>query len=494
MSKEGATREVSYAAHLTAVASERGDDIDLYLVSRDGTEVGLSWSTLESRANQIARRLRRQVQPGEVVAIALPNEPLHILATLASWKLGARVLPLRSDLPPWEFDRLLDLAGPAACIAADSRHRNAVTPAELEATAGDDDTPLPDQIPSSTQLVASSGSTGTPKLIAIPARGVIGGDAQAHFSVGADRGTTLVVSPLYHVNGFAFAAPNLLEGKRVFVMERFDARQAVRLVQAHQVTHTVMVPTMLQRIAALDDVVPEQLVSLETVIYGGATIPGWVVDRWLELIPPDRFVFLYGSSERLAVCSMTGKEWPAHRGSTGKPMDADMKVVGPGGETLGPGHIGELYFRPPAGRALFHYIGRDTPKPTPDGYLSLGDMGSVDEEGYVYIADRRNDMIVTGGANVFPAEVEAALSEHPQVVDQVVIGLDDTEWGRRVHAIVEPVDITDPPDVEALRQHCRDRLAAYKVPKSFEVVERVPRTAAGKVNRAQMSDERGGQR
>jgi bile acid-coenzyme A ligase len=131
-----------------------------------------------------------------------------------------------------------------------------------------------------------------------------------------------------------------------------------------------------------------------------------------------------------------------------------------------------------------------TPKPTDDGFYTLGDVGWLDDDGYLYVTDRRTDMIVTGGANVFPAEVEIALSEHPEVVDQVVVGVPDDEWGQRVHAIVQVANPDRPPAPEALRDFCKTRLAAYKVPKTFEVVERVPRTEAGKFNRTDLGNAR----
>jgi bile acid-coenzyme A ligase len=138
----------------------------------------------------------------------------------------------------------------------------------------------------------------------------------------------------------------------------------------------------------------------------------------------------------------------------------------------------------------FEYLGAETPLPTTDGFTSIGDLGWLDEEGYLYVADRRTDMIVTGGANVFPAEIEAALSEHPKVGDVVVVGVTDPEWGRRVHAIVEPADATDPPSVEELDAYVRARITAYKVPKTYEFLDRLPRTDAGKLNRTALADER----
>ena len=141
-------------------------------------------------------------------------------------------------------------------------------------------------------------------------------------------------------------------------------------------------------------------------------------------------------------------------------------------------------------RRLFRYLGVPTPEPTHDGYRTIGDLGWLDEHGYLFIADRRTDLIITGGANVFPAEVEAALSEHPEVVDQVVVPVPDAEWGHRVHAIVQPADPANPPDPVALREFCKDRLAAYKAPKTFEFVEPLPRTPAGKFNRTALGEAR----
>jgi bile acid-coenzyme A ligase len=146
--------------------------------------------------------------------------------------------------------------------------------------------------------------------------------------------------------------------------------------------------------------------------------------------------------------------------------------------------------KPLTDRLMFRYIGAPTPAPTADGYYSIGDLGSLDDDGYLYIADRRTDLIITGGANVFPAEVEAALSEHPEVVDQVVVGVPDDEWGHRVHAIIQPVDLARPPTADELRNFVRQRLASYKAPKTFEVVAAVPRSEAGKLNRTALGEQR----
>ncbi|HYV89273.1 MAG TPA: feruloyl-CoA synthetase, partial [Candidatus Polarisedimenticolia bacterium] len=193
--------------------------------------------------------------------------------------------------------------------------------------------------------------------------------------------------------------------------------------------------------------------------------------------------------ERIGSTIATGVEWLAHEGTVGKAVGCTLKILDPDGRELPPGEVGDIFMKSTISAKPFEYLGAAPPKTTPDGYATFGDMGWVDKDGYLYIADRRVDMIISGGANVYPAEVETALSEHPKVADAVVIGLPDEEWGRRVHAIIEPAEGAVPGEAE-LKEYCRARLAAYKVPKSFEFVAKMPRSAAGKVNRGTLTAER----
>jgi bile acid-coenzyme A ligase len=199
----------------------------------------------------------------------------------------------------------------------------------------------------------------------------------------------------------------------------------------------------------------------------------------------------YGMTENLGLASLRGDEWLEHRGSVGRGFrETEIRIVGDDGEPLPPGEIGEVFLRAPMNDA-YRYLGGAAPlPPTPDGFRSAGDLGHLDDEGYLYIADRRTDMIVTGGANVFPAEVENALIAHPGIADVVVLGLPDPDWGRRVHAVVERADaaLSD----QDVIQYAKTRLARYKVPKTVEFVEEIPRTAATKVSRSAMTRARGG--
>lgn len=498
--QEQAPGEVSYGRRLTELAGERGDATAVVFAHSSGDDAPVSWAELERRANQTAHALAdRAVAEGDVVVVALRNSVQHLVASFGAWKLGASVLPLRYDLPPWERHRMLDLAR-ARVVVGDwpDAPPGTMTTADIDASTDRDTAPPPDRVPPCARLIATSGSTGSPKIIVTPAPGlwssVPGAISPSALERPPGSAVHLTTSPMYHTNGFAASYMPLLAGERVVLMERFDAARAVELIEEYGVTHVIMVPTMLQRVARLDGVHDRDLTSLERVLYGGAAIAGWVVRTWLELVPPERFWFSYGSSEGIGLCVMTGREWQDHPGATGFPVDCDLKILDASGEELPVGEVGEIFMRPLEGSGpTFSYLGGEMPRPTPDGFWSIGDMGRVDEAGFLYIADRRQDMIVSGGANVFPAEVEAALSEHPGVVDNVVVGLPDAEWGRRVHAIVQPARVGAPPGADELRAHCKQRLAAYKVPKSFELVEALPRSAAGKINRSALAAERSGE-
>ena len=249
---------------------------------------------------------------------------------------------------------------------------------------------------------------------------------------------------------------------------------------------------MLQRLAQVPDIDQRDLSSLDWVQQGAALLPVWLGRRWCELVGPEHFFLTYGASERHGYVCCRGDEWLEHPGAVGRGyMGTDIQIIGDDGAILPAGEIGGIYMRRATGPEAT-YMGEDvTPMlTTDDGYFSVGDLGWLDEDGYLYVADRRVDMIVTGAANVFPAEVEAALSEHPAIADVVVVGLRDEEWGRRVHAIVQPTDPSDPPDPSELIAFAKGRLAPYKVPKTVELVDAIPRNDVMKFNRAALTEER----
>jgi bile acid-coenzyme A ligase len=485
---------VSLGRQLALLAAESEEQTAIVHVGPSGAERTISWRELDRRSNQAARLFARAgVGQGSIMVVALENSSEHFFADFGAWRLGATVVPLRWDLPSWERDRLLTLARPAAVVGSWTEAPYPVlSPADLDNSRELDDGPLPDRVADPVHAMASSGSTGAPKLIVTRVPGVVGGDAMSQKSnVLAARGRTteLVVSPLYHTNGFS-CVNGLLEGQQLVVMQRFDASLAVDLIERHRVNSAIMVPTMLKRIVELPGVKSRDFSSIDAILYGGAVIPHWVVRAWFELVGPERFVFSYGGTEAIGLAMARGDEWLRHQGTVGRPVDCEVKIVDDDGDQIPPGCVGNIFLRRTDAVGVSSYVGTENLTVDADGYSTFGDLGWLDDDGYLYVTDRRVDMIITGGANVYPAEVELALAEHSEVADAVVVGLPDTEWGHRVHAIVAAIDVSRPPDPAELAAHVAARLAPYKVPKSVEIVERIPRTEMGKINRSALAAAR----
>jgi bile acid-coenzyme A ligase len=302
----------------------------------------------------------------------------------------------------------------------------------------------------------------------------------------------LVLAPMYHVNAFS-TLRNMLAGDRLTVLEKFDAARAVDVIEKHRITTFTATPTMLQRIADLPGIGSRDLSSLVWILQGAAPMPPSLVHRWASLIGAERIVMAYGSSEGFGLTALRGDEWMTHPGSVGRPLPGtEVKILGDDERELPRGETGDVFLRS-AREGGSSYLG-DVPQArrTADGFATMGDLGHLDADGYLYLADRRADLIISGGANVFPAEVESALIDHPKIADVVVIGLKDPEWGRRVHAVIEPADPASPPAAEEVREYAKARLAAYKVPKTIEIVTAIPRSEATKVNRGAMTAERDG--
>jgi bile acid-coenzyme A ligase len=234
------------------------------------------------------------------------------------------------------------------------------------------------------------------------------------------------------------------------------------------------------------------LSSLQIVFHMAAPMPPWLKEKWIEWLGPEKIYELYGGTERQGATVISGVEWLTHRGSVGKIGETSaLRIIGEDGKDVAPGESGEIYFLPNDGPgSTYHYLGAK-PKRRADGWESLGDIGRIDAEGYLYLGDRLADMILRGGANIYPAEVEAAVMAHPKVRSCVVVGLPDPEFGQRVHAILELTEAADPQSVaDAMGGFLADRLSRYKHPESFEIVATGLRDDAGKVRRTLVRDER----
>ncbi|HET9874313.1 MAG TPA: class I adenylate-forming enzyme family protein [Mycobacterium sp.] len=480
---------VPFGTRLGDLAAQRAEDIAIVTVAPDGSAQSLTFRELDARANQWGRALADAgAEADSPVALAIPNSEHLALAALGCWKIGAVPIPMRWDLPDWERSRVLAVIDPAVTVDEQTRWTLAA------AAATQSETSLPEAVSSTVNGICSSGSTGTPKVILSLAPSIWTAQLSTPFLAAwtpvAEPQTILVPGPMYHTNGFA-TLTSLLGGDRLVVLERFDAATVVDMIEKHRITNFTATPTMLARIAALPAIRQRDLSSVVWILQGAAVMPPTLLHTWFELLSPEQVVMAYGMTENLGLTALRGDEWLTHPGSVGRGFrETEIRILDPHGRPVGLGELGDVYLRAPMS-AGYRYLGAAPPLPcTPDGFRSAGDVGHLDADGYLYVADRRSDMIVTGGANVFPAEVECALADHESIADIVVIGLADPEWGHRVHAVVQRVDpmLTE----RQVIAYAKSRLAPYKVPKTVEFVDDIPRTAATKVNRSAMVEARGG--
>jgi bile acid-coenzyme A ligase len=482
---------ISNVEQLQVHARERPDEVCYVHLAMDRSERSITWAELDERSSQVAAALiARGVGLGDLVGLGIRNSPELVFAVFATWKAGAVPVSVRWDVPAWELERLQQTIAPKVYVSPDDLPW-------LVATADDPVPELEPVVSPHANGICSSGSTGTPKVILVRNPAVVNPltttPIAAHWGLPIERPQRiLVLAPMYHVNAFA-TLHSMLQGDHLFVMEKFDAVQIVDVIERHRISTFTATPTMLQRIADLPGVDDRDLSSIRWILQGAAPMPPSLVHRWADLIGAEKIIMAYGGTENLGLTVLDGTEWMAHQGSVGRGFrDAEIRILDDDGNDLPTGEIGHIYMKAP-GYDGATYLGEVPQVPTTDdGFGSYGDMGHLDADGYLYLADRRADLIITGGANVFPAEVEAALSDHPKVADVVVVGLKDEEWGRRVHAIVQPTDPADPPTFDEVKAYVKSRLLPYKVPKSMEVVDAIPRSEAMKVNRGRLVEARGG--
>jgi bile acid-coenzyme A ligase len=493
---------VSYGRRLTDLAEQHPHRPAVIIATPGAAEESLSFLELEQRANRLARLFQqRGIGQSSVVALALKNSSAYFVASFATWKLGACVFPLRWDLPDWERERLLEVAKPHLLVGDLAPGATTVlSPNDFQQGDGLDSGPLPDVVAQPFRMNATGGSTGTPKIVVSRLPGIVNPEAPwgpiAKTLCLEPGQVQLVAGPLYHFGPSSNAIGGLLGGHTLVVLTGFEPAHTLEMIARYRVQIGMLVPTMLYRIMQLPDLAngdraSHHLASVVRLSIAGAKCPDWLLRKAIETFGADKIHTGYGGTENIGSTSVSGRDWLTHPGTVGRGNFTDIKILDDNGGELPTGEVGEIWMRHQGlATPLFEYRGGATTKLTEDSYASLGDLGWVDEEGYLYIADRRTDMFVSGGANVYPAEVEAALLEHPSVADVAVVGLPDDEWGARGHAILVLHGDRPPVDTEALKEHCHSRLARYKIPKSFEFVAGLPRDTLGKIRRSQLREER----
>lgn len=462
-------------------------------VRHDGQD--LTWDALERAANRRARAFaERGVQAGDFVAIGLPNSNAFYETSFAIWKLGATPTSLSHRLPRGEVAAILDVLKPALVVGGEPDWNAPNALPQDFVPEGVSDEPLDRPVARYWKAMTSGGSTGRPKIILDHQPAVA--ELTAAPPLGIEHGTALLnPGPLYHNAPFLVSHLALFAGGSVTGLKKFDAEEALRLIEAHRLEWVNFVPTMMHRIWALPEGVRNRydLSSLKVVFHMAAPMPAWLKEKWIDWLGPERIFELYGGTERQGNTVISGTEWLAHKGSVGRPDPAvcQIRIIGEDGNDVAPGETGEIYFLPASGSgSTYHYLGAN-PKRRQDGWESIGDVGRFDADGYLYLGDRLSDMILRGGANIYPAEVEAAVVAHPDVRSSIVVGLPDAELGSRLHAIIEIREGADPRSVvDSMGPVLADLLSRNKHPESYEIATASLRDDSGKARRTLLRDER----
>lgn len=413
----------------------------------------------------------------------------QVKALLIGERYLEAVRQLRSALPTVEHYITFEGTGEGFLAYEDMLAGTA--PTEEEAAVDEDDTAI---------LMYTSGTTALPKGVLLTHNdftAYVCGTVE--LADGTSRGTALLCAPLYHIAAAANIMTTFFGGRRVVILRQFDARDWTAAVERERVTHAFVVPTMLKQILDLPDLKGRDLRSLETLSYGGAAMPLAVIRRAIETFPPTvGFVNAFGQTETTSTLTILGPEDHRLTGSPeeverklhrlqsiGRPLpDVEIAVFDEAGRPLPRGEVGEIAVRTP--RLMKGYATEEGASlPLQDGWLPTRDMGWIDGDGYVFLAGRRDDMIIRGGENIAPMEVEAVLQTHDAVEEVVVIGLPDVEWGQKVAAVVVPC-AGQSVGARDLIEHCRQRLASFKKPDVVHFVSELPRNHLGKVLRREL--------
>ncbi len=504
------------AMHLAAVA-ERAPDRAAIIMGQSGETI--TFRELDERSNQVAQLFRaRGIERGGSVAIMLENHPRFLEVLWAAQRSGLYYTAINSHLTADEVEYIVDDCGaelvvsskflePVATALAGERlprlrHRLMIDGAAegwepYEDVVGKQPTtPIDDECEGDFMLY-SSGTTGRPKgiqrpLTLAPMGEGLPGAVPFLQAIGVQDGSVyLNPAPLYHAAPLAWSSGAQRLGATVVVMERYDPVEALRLIERHHVTQTQMVPTMFVRLLKLPEAERTRfdLGSLRTAVHAAAPCPVEVKRQMIEWWGPIISEY-YSSTEGAGATFITSEEWLAHPGSVGKPMIGTPHIVDDDGHELPAGEIGTIYFE---GSIAFEYHNdQDKTASTRDehGWTTVGDVGYLDGEGYLYLTDRRSFMIISGGVNIYPQEAENVLVNHPKVMDVAVIGVPNTEMGEEVKAVVQPVSWEDAGDELAseLLSYCREHLATYKCPRSIDFDPQLPRLDSGKLYKRLLRD------
>jgi long-chain acyl-CoA synthetase len=501
--------------HFSAYATETPDR-PAYILGASGEVV--TYRELDCRSNQIAHLLRLAgVQRGDHIAMMMKNCREFLQVAQGALRAGVIFTPISTHLKQDETAYIITNCKAKLFIASASLATVATEAAAAAkglgrclSVGGDipgfdsleeqlkalPDTPISDEFLGAPMLY-SSGTTGKPKGVywkphadSIHADHPMAGSVGAFFGFGVET-IYLSPAPLYHAAPLHYNLMVLGLGGTSVIMEHFDPEQALALIERYRATHSQWVPIMFVRMLKLPEAARQRfdLSSMKCAIHAAAPCPIDVKEAMIDWWGPV-IVEYYSGSEGNGFTIIDSANWLTHKGSVGQAIIGEPRILGENGEVLGPGKVGDVYF---ANSRPFEYF--DEPEKTREafneqGWSTMGDVGYLDEEGFLYLTDRKNFTIITGGVNVYPAEIEGLLITHFKVADVAVFGVPHPEFGEEVVAVVQPMDWADATEetAEELSLWMRERLSTIKVPRRIDFLEQLPRMDNGKLYKRHLQD------
>jgi len=475
------------------------------IVSDKGRWTYAQW---EANANKRARALAgREIKKGDRVATIFLNGNEVLETYLALMKLGAVIVPLNVRLAPGELQYIIEHSGASSIILSDEFEspireikndlqnvkqyfmsggdvKEDMIPLE-DIYHGEPDRDLSEALDGDDMacILYTAGTTGRPKGVLLSHRNCVWGAVNIAFNVNLEpEYRVLLVFPLYHAAAFIILIGNLFLGCTNVILKTFDPRRVMELIGEEKINRMTFPPTVWNFILQLPDLEKYDTLSVRAISSGAESMPLETKKKLLDLFPNGALGETYGMTESSAtITTLDPKDVMRKMASVGKPfVNVEIRLVDDEGNDVPVGEVGEILARGPNIMEGYYKEPEATARTLKDGWLYTGDLGKLDAEGFLYIVDRKKDMIITGGENIFPREIEEVLYVHPKILEAAIIGLPDPDWGEKVHAVIALKEGENLTGQEVI-DYCKSRIAGFKKPKSVEFVDKLPRSAAGKV-------------